>query len=355
MKLSTLCRASIAPLAIGLALLSTHCASDTTDEDFSKRTVTAMQGSVTGDLGALIAAATELQASAPTPAGRGWDKSLDAADIAKMKEAWVKARIAYEHVEGALAPIFPDIDGSIDARYDDFLTNSGPDSNLFDDQGVTGLHAAERIIFSDVTPAGVIALEASLPGYKAAAFPSTEEEAHAFKGQLLARIVADAKLMKSQWTPAKIDLSGAFTGLADLMNEQREKVNKAGNQEEESRYAQRTMADLRANLEGTQKIYGVFRPWLLTKKSSQEPLDGPSHDKEILAGFAKLKAIYDTVDGDAFPAPPPGWSAEDPSEADLETPFGKLFVAVGTAVDPNQQGSLAQAMADAGAILGLNK
>ena len=41
--------------------------------------------------------------------------------IAAMTAAWVRARTAYEHIEGALAPLFPDLDAAIDARYDDFL------------------------------------------------------------------------------------------------------------------------------------------------------------------------------------------------------------------------------------------
>ena len=348
-------RSHLAGLLAALVIVaSAGCSTDTTEtsSELEKRTIASMQASVTGDLDALVDAAAELQAACPTPAGRGWDATKDAADIQKMKDAWVKARVAYEHVEGALAPLFPDIDASIDARYDDFLTDGGPDADLFDDHGVTGLHAAERIIFSDVTPLSVIALEKTLPGYEMAAFPASEAEARELKDKLLAKIVTDAKLMRSQWTPANIDLSGAFTGLIDLMNEQREKVNKAGNQEEESRYAQRTMADLRANLEGTRKIYGLFSPWLRSKKT---PSDGKVVDDAIEKGFDDLGSIYDTVQGDAFPAAPATWSSENPSAEDLQTPYGKLFTAVDQAVDPNREGSLASAMGEAGKILGLSK
>ncbi len=65
----------------------------------------------------------DLQAAAPTPTGRGWDTTLDATAIANMKLTWIRCRTSYEHIEGALAPIFPDIDISIDARYDDFLVD----------------------------------------------------------------------------------------------------------------------------------------------------------------------------------------------------------------------------------------
>lgn len=332
-------------------LVPSGCSSS--EDDLRDETVSAMHDSISGDLDTLIQAAKDLQADAPTPAGRGWDatNATDAAAIAKMKGDWIKARTAYERIEGALAPIFPEIDASIDARYDDFLADDGPDDDLFDDRGVTGLHAAERVIYADQIPANVIALESSLPGYKAAAFPATEAEAKEFKEKLLAKIISDAEEMKSQWTPAKIDLAGAFTGLVDLMQEQREKVNKAGDQEEESRYSGRTMADLRANLEGTKKIYGTFKPWLVTKTGSPS---GEDVDAKIEDGFARLQAVYDSVQGDAFPPPPESWSAEDPSEADLATPFGQLYLAVQHEVDPMVDGSVVSEMDAAGNLLGLN-
>jgi hypothetical protein len=46
---------------------------------------------------------------------RGWDGNLDSNAIQATQAAWQKARTAYEHIEGALAPIFPEIDFSIDA------------------------------------------------------------------------------------------------------------------------------------------------------------------------------------------------------------------------------------------------
>src|SRR5262249_44102286 len=158
------------------------------------------------------------------------------------------ARTAYEHVEGAIAPLFPDIDVSIDARYDDFMTQlaaQGGDADLFDDRGVTGMHAVERIVYADVTPARVVAFERSLPGYVPAAFPATAAEAAEFKTKLCQKLVSDAEELVAQWTPADIDAAIAFQGLISLMNEQREKVQKAASNEEESRYSQRTMADLR--------------------------------------------------------------------------------------------------------------
>jgi iron uptake system component EfeO len=131
------------------------------------------------------------------------------------------------------------------------------------------------------------------------------------------------------------------------MNEQREKVNKAASEEEESRYSQRTMADIRDNLAGTKKVYALFQGWFRSKSG------GGAIDQDVLAGFSSLEAGYSAVNGEAIPQPPATWSSEDPSASDLETPFGKLFSSVHEAVDPNRKGSVVDSMNLAAAALGL--
>src|SRR5262249_55980189 len=161
-------------------------------------------------------------------------------------------------------------DHDIDARYDDFLTEIGTqgDPNLFDDNGVLGMHAIERILYSDSIPQRVVAFEAALPGYIKAAYPATEQQAIEFKNKLCAKLVADVVSIQMEWTPLNLKAAVAFQGLISLMNEQREKVVKASSNEEESRYAQRTMADLRDNLAGTKKAYPAFQAWILSKSST---------------------------------------------------------------------------------------
>jgi len=302
------------------------------------------------DVNALAQAAVDLQVAAPTTTGRGWDRTTDAAAIASMRAIWLKARTAYEHIEGALAPLFPDIDVSIDARYDDFLADlagKGGDAYLFDDQGVTGMHAVERILFADLIPARVVTFEKALPGYVAAALPATEQESIDFKTKLCAKLVKDTKLLVNEWTPAKIDVRIAYSGLVALVAEQQEKVKKAASSEEESRYAQHTLTDLRDNLEGTKKVYAVFQPWLLTKASPAADID-----KSILGGLAALDAAYKTVNGEAIPEPPATWSAEAPSAADLQTPFGKLYTAVLAQSDAAKSDSVVAKLDAAGLLLG---
>jgi iron uptake system component EfeO len=331
-------------------------AASLTDDQYRAQFIATLQASLDRDLAALEQGVSDLAAAAPRPKGRGWDAAQDANALAAMKEAWVRARNAYEHEEGALAPLFPDIDYSIDARYDNFMTDllSTPgDPYLFDDSGVVGLHAVERILYSDQIPAQVVAFESTLPGYHAAAYPKTENEAADFKDKLCTKLVADIQLLRAQLSPATLQGSIAFQGLISLMTEQREKVSKAASTEEESRYAQRTMADVRKNLEGTRAAYTLLQPWLRSKKMSDPLRDGATIDERIMAGFAGLENVYSGVSGDAVPQPPATWSSLNPTPADLATPFGVLYTSVTKAVDPNREDSVVSAMNAAGRALGL--
>jgi iron uptake system component EfeO len=334
---------------IAVVLSAAGCGNGTmADEEYSKEVTQGMQASIADEIDAWHAAAQALMAAAPTPAGRGWDAKLDAEALAKLRDAWGETRVRYEHIEGAVAPLFPDIDAATDARYEDFLIELGnkSDPDPFDAEGVTGMHGIERIVFADVTPQAVRDFEKGLPGYAEAEFPKTEAQAADFKNKLCARLVQDIESLRDQWSSAQLDLPGAFDGLIALMNEQHEKVSKAATGEEESRYSQKTLADLRANLAGTRTIYALFQPWITSKEG------GGAVDQNIETGFLALEKAYAAPKGDAIPAPPETWSSASPSEADLATPFGKLFVAVSDAVDPDRKGSVVDEMSNAAELLG---
>jgi iron uptake system component EfeO len=334
-------------LTLSAACLPACSSSDGNPDDaFKEKVVTGMHQGLLSDIEELHQAAIDLQKAAPE--GDGWDEDKDADAIDGMKDAWIRARAAYERTEGAIAPLFPNIDPAIDARYDDFLAELGAegDQDLFDGEGVTGMHGIERILYAKTIPPAVVKTEAAIPGYKAAAWPATKDEAQEFKDGLAAQLVTDTQTLIDQWKPQAIDLGTAFGGLVSLMNEQREKVAKASTDEEESRYSQRTMVDIRDNLAGTKKAYALFQDWLLSKA------DGKDVDDSIQAAFASLEKTYDAVDGDAIPQPPATWSNESPSEADLESPFGKLYTAVSASVDPNEKGSAVDGMNQAAVVLG---
>src|SRR5262245_16987829 len=221
-----------------------------------------MHALISRRLGELADAARDLAAAAPEPRGRGWDAREDAPALAAMKAAWTRARLAYELVEGAVAKMFPESDVATDARYDDFLGVLGPvgDEAPFDDRGVTGMHAVERILWSDAVRPEVVDFEKGLPGYRAPAFPATEAEARAFKRQLLGKLVRDVAELRSQMGALVLDAAFVVAGTVDLAMEQVEKVDRAATGQEESRYAQVTMRDLRANRQGCLEAYMLLGP-----------------------------------------------------------------------------------------------
>jgi iron uptake system component EfeO len=313
---------------------------DKQSTDFSAEVTTAMHTSLATELAELSASARALRDAAPTHV---WT----APEITAMKDAWRKTRVAYEHIEGAIAPLFPDVDFVIDARYDDYLAELAPagDTNSFDGQGVTGMHGIERILFSaDIRPE-VVAFESTLPGYRAAAVPATDAEAMAFKTGIAQRLVDDCEELARQWQPAAIDVGAAFLGLVGLMNEQKEKVDLAATGEEESRYANITLFDLRNNREGTARVYEVFRAWIQSKEG------GPASDSAIAAKLNALRDLY-ANGGDALPAVPATWSSDMPSATDLATPFGMLWKKVHDEVDPAADDSIVAHMNRVAILLG---
>jgi iron uptake system component EfeO len=235
----------------------------------------------------------------------------------------------------------------MDARYDDFLAmlGSAGDSDMFDGSGITGMHAIERILYANVIPPQVVAFESTLLGYAPASFPTTDADAMTFKTGICQRLIDDANSLHAQWVPSAIDLGAAYQGLVSLMNEQKEKVDLASTGQEESRYSQLTLFDLRNNLAGTKTIYALFQPWA-------DARDGSGDDAMIEAGFGKLDADYGAISGDAIPATPSDWSSDNPTPADLQTPFGMLWESVHQAVDPTTSGSVVFEMNAIATLLG---
>jgi iron uptake system component EfeO len=301
---------------------------------------------VASNLDELVKASTELRSAAPAPDDDGWSAARDAAAVTSMKNAWRRARAAYEHVEGAIAVLFPELDVSTDERYDGFL-ETAPDDNLFDDQGVTGIHAIERILWSDTIRPEVVAFEKGLKGYRAAAFPSTPAEAQDFKDNLAARLVAEVTRMRDMFGPLALDTAAAYRGVMGSIGEQIEKVNKAATGEEESRYASETLADMRSNLAGGLATVDAFEPWLLSKPG------GAEIDTRIRAGFKRISDAYGAILGPALPSPPPTWSSASPTPADLMSPFGKLYSLLETESDGDRSDSTVGQMGSAATLMGI--
>jgi iron uptake system component EfeO len=331
-----------------LAVLITSLAActDKTDADYRADVVASIHDSIATDLDDLVQAAYNLQAASPSLA---WNESMDAMAIANMREAWKRTRIAYEHIEGAIVSLFPGVDAALDSRYDDSLAKLGAtgDQDLFDARGVTGMHGIERILFAPTIRPEVIKFESSLPGYRPAAYPATDDEAIEFKTVLVQLLIDRASALRKQWNPAAVDVGTAYRGLVGLMNEAKEKVDLATSGSEESRYANITLFDLRNNLDGTQKVYNLFRDWIRSKSA------GAEYDSALQERFGELATLYATVTSDSLPAAPVDWSRDAPTPDNLATPFGALWQRVHESVDPNSDRSVVFQMNHIATLLGL--
>ena len=297
-------------------------------------------------LGQLDAASTALCAAAPVADADGWNAHDDPAAVTAMKAQWKLARTAYEHIEGAIAVLFPDLDISTDQRYDGFIAVA-TDSDLFDDVGVTGIHGIERILWSDEIPPQVTLFEVALPGYVTPSFPTNAAQAEAFKTKLCARLVTDVRTMSTQFSTLALDPAAAYRGVIGSMAEQVEKADRAAGGEEESRYANYTLADMRTNVDAGLSLYKLFEPWLLTTSG------GAAVDAQILAGFARVQAAYAKLPGDGLPAVPSTWYPPQPSAQDLATPFGQLWTVLQAEADAKQTTSLVSAMTASAALMGI--
>jgi len=330
-----------------LVVASSSACTDKTDADYRSDVDASVHASISQSIADLVQAACDLQAASPSRAWRAG--SADAPAITEMRNAWKRTRLAYEQIEGAIKAVFPALDATMDARYEDSLADLGEagDKNLFNGRGVTGMHAIERVLFAPVTRHEVIAYESTLRGYQPAGYPATDDEAIAFKTGLVQRLIDDGDSLRKQWQSAAIDLNAAYRGQVGMMSEQQDKVNRAVAGKEESRYANITLADLRNNLDGAQKIYDLFRDWIRSKAA------GAPSDSKIQARFGELATVYDTTASDALPAVPPGWSADQPTPENLATPFGVMWLTVHESVDPDNESSVVFELNQIAALLGL--
>jgi iron uptake system component EfeO len=333
----------IAALAISLVV---GC-SQRSDAEYRAEVALAIHGAIGAELEALVRAARNLQAASPT---RAWTPG-DAAAIAEMRDAWRRARTAYEHSEGAIVALFPELDASLDGRYEDQLTagETGGDGerDAFDARGFVGMHAIERVLFAPVIRPEVIAFERALPGYQPPAFPASDDEAVAFKTVLVQRLIDDADDLRKRWHPASVDIGATYHGLIGLMHEQRSKVERAATGQEESRYANITLVDLRNNVDGTRRVLDGFRDWILSRDAGEAPY------AVVQRRLGELAAAYASAQGDALPVAPRDWSSAQPTDEHLATPFGALWKTVHDSVDPRTSGSVVFAMNEIAALLGL--
>lgn len=321
--------------------------------------VGAVKDYIATTLAQLIGTVENLQSSAPAPKSDGWQSPRDDVSMGAMQHHWRVARVHYERIEGAIAVLFSHLDRAVDGRYENFIGEAGVadgcngapgDCNLFNGKGFTGMHAVERILWSSTTPQAVVDHERAMllhVGYQPARFPANAQEATDFRDGLVAQLLTDLRTMENEFGPQALDLPAAYNGVVGSMKEQREKLNYANTGEDESRYAQHTLADMRANLQGGRAIYSLFQPLL------RDHPNGATLDGEISDHFDALAHVYSLHTGDNVPPVPPTWNMRAPSRADLATEFGALWERVFFESNENEATSLVTLMQQGGDVLGL--
>ena len=336
--------------ALSLALL-VGCSTDgnravLADEASAEQTLTAAKALIQSRFDDFAIAARALRDAAPAPDHDGWNASDDAVAVTAMRAAWLKARAAYTAVEVPASTLFPELHHGVDTDYDDLLAE-GADASPFDDHGVIGLQAVERILWSDAISARVLDHESALPNSAAARFPHDAIEANGLKNELLARFEADAVALREDFRAADIDAGATYSITTLSLQEQLGQLEEAAKGEGKARYAGVSLANLRVDLAATESMYALFRPWILGKSGGQHT------DGEIAKGFVRLHKAYDTASGDDLPLPPAGWRTADPSDDLLATPFGLLFAAARDEAEPSIDGTLCFEMVEGAGLLGV--
>jgi iron uptake system component EfeO len=174
---------------------------------------------------------------------KAFTDAIKKGDLALARKLYAPTRQHYERIE-PIAELFSDLDGSIDAREDDFEQKAA-------DPKFTGFHRLEKILFGDNTTKG----------------------ADKFADQLY-KDTLELQQRISGLTFAPNKVVGGAAGLI-------EEVAASKISGEEDRYSRTDLWDFQANVDGAQKIVNLLRP-LLEKA-----------DKPLLQ---KIDANFKTVD-----------------------------------------------------------
>ncbi|AUV01582.1 iron uptake system protein EfeO [Phytobacter ursingii] len=185
---------------------------------------------------------------------KAFTDAVKAGDIAKAKALYAPTRQHYERIE-PIAELFSDLDGSIDAREDDYEKKA-------DDPKFTGFHRLEKALFGDNSVKG-------MDTYADQLYTDVQE--------------LQKRISELAFPPSKV-----VGGAAGLIEE----VAATKISGEEDRYSHTDLWDFQANVDGAQKIVNLLRPQL--QKNNAELLG------KVDANFKKVDAIlakYRTKDG----------------------------------------------------------
>ncbi len=185
---------------------------------------------------------------------KAFTEAVKAGDIEKAKSLYAPTRQYYERIE-PIAELFSDLDGSIDAREDDYEQKAA-------DPKFTGFHRLEKALFGDNSVKGM------------------EQYATQLNSDVLE---LQKRINELAFPPSKV-----VGGAAGLIEE----VAASKISGEEDRYSHTDLWDFQANIDGAQKIVNLLRPQLQKENSALLA--------KVDANFKKVDAIlakYRTKDG----------------------------------------------------------
>lgn len=188
---------------------------------------------------------------------------LKSGDLDNAKKLYPLARMYFERSE-PIAESFGDLDPRIDARLAD-LTEEGKNENDW-----SGFHKIEKILWEQNTTKGTEAIADQL--------------------------IKDVKELRAKIPTAEVTAELMVTGAVDLLNE----VSTTKVTGEEEIYSKTDLYDFKANIEGAEKIFELFKPHLEKKnaKLATEIAERFADVNQLLAKHNQAKEGYDYVSYD---------------------------------------------------------
>ena len=192
---------------------------------------------------ALVKGAEELQAA------------IEKGEVAVAQKAYAASRPYYERIEPLVA-LFPELDGKIDAREDDFEKKAA-------DPTWTGFHPIERKLWKD-------------------------EKIDARTKVLAAGLVKDSRRLDELMQDAKVTPEVVIPGVAELVDE----VEESKITGEEERYSKLDIPTFIANLDGAKAFYETLEPLVEAKD--------PELNERIEKAFDDAYAQVEELEGSAY-------------------------------------------------------
>ena len=175
-------------------------------------------------------------------------ETIKAGNLEEAKKQYPLIRMAYERSE-PIAESFGELDVNIDFRLADYLEEKKTED------GWRGFHRIEKIMWEKNTTKG------------------TEEYAD--------QLVKDIKELKAKVATVEVTPDLMITGAVDLLNEvATQKITG-----EEEIFSHTDLYDFKANIEGAEEIFKIFKP-LIEKKDSKLA-------KDLVEKFATINGLLD--------------------------------------------------------------